>query len=58
METELGAADFSRTVLQAIEANGVSQHVHIRQLVYVDAGGEMFTQGPVGDAVVVTPKSG
>lgn len=57
METELKSADFSRAVLLAVAANAVTQNVHIRQMVYVEGRGEMFTRGPVGHAVVVTPKA-
>ena len=58
METSLTGIDLSEAVLRVLEANAVSQDVHIRQMVYVDGGGEMFTRGPVGHAVVVTPKAG
>jgi branched-chain amino acid aminotransferase len=58
METQLNSAEFLQAVLQALDVNAVAQDVHIRQMVYVEAGGEMFTRGPVGHAVVVTPKSG
>ena len=58
METELGRADFSQAVLRVLESNAVAQHVHIRQMVYVEGNGEMFTRGPIGHAIVVTPKAG
>jgi branched-chain amino acid aminotransferase len=56
MQTELTAADYSDAVLQALRANSVRENVHIRQMVYVDGGGEMFESHPVSHAVVVTPK--
>lgn len=58
METALTSADFAQAVLHVLAANKVRQDVHIRQMIYVDGGGEMFTGGPVGHAVVVTPKAG
>jgi branched-chain amino acid aminotransferase len=58
MDTELTATDFTQAVLLVLGANAVRQDVHIRQMVYVEGGGEMFTRGPVGHAVVVTPKAG
>ena len=58
METDLRSRDFSQAVLHVLEANAVAQDVHVRQMVYVDGEGEMFTRGPVGHAIVVTPKSG
>jgi branched-chain amino acid aminotransferase len=58
METDLRGVDFSRAVLQVLEANTVAQNVHIRQMVYVEGEGEMFTRGPVGHAIVVIPKAG
>jgi branched-chain amino acid aminotransferase len=58
IETSLSSADFSRAVLQVLEANAVAQNVHIRQMVYVEGEGEMFTRGPMGHAIVVTPKAG
>src|SRR4051794_40517823 len=56
MQTELPAADYSDAVLQVLRANSVRENVHIRQMVYVDGGGEMFESHPVSHAVVVTPK--
>jgi hypothetical protein len=44
METELRTKDFMQAVLQALDINAVVQHVHIRQMVYVEGNGEMFTR--------------
>jgi branched-chain amino acid aminotransferase len=56
MQTELTAANYSNAVLQVLRANSVRENVHIRQMVYVDGGGEMFESHPVSHAIVVTPK--
>jgi branched-chain amino acid aminotransferase len=56
METSLAATDYSKAVSKVLDANSVRETVHIRQMVYVDAGGEMFETRPVSHAVVVTPK--
>jgi len=56
MQTELTASDYSNAVLQVLRANSVRENVHIRQMVYVDGGGEMFVTDPVSHAIVVTPK--
>lgn len=58
MDTELDSMDFFQAVLHTLEANAVTENVHIRQMVYVLGEGEMFTSGPVGHAIVVTAKSG
>jgi branched-chain amino acid aminotransferase len=58
MDTELNNEAFSRAVLHVLRKNSVNQNVHIRQMVFVEGNGEMFTKGPVGHAVVVTPKGG
>jgi len=56
METILTHADFSQAVLRALQSNAVKENVHVRQMVYVDGGGEMFARGPVSHAVIITPK--
>ncbi|MBM3802021.1 MAG: branched-chain amino acid aminotransferase [Acidimicrobiia bacterium] len=58
MDSALTASDFSTAVLRTLRENAVRQTVHIRQMVYVDGQGEMFGVGPIGHAVVVTPKGG
>ena len=58
MDTKLGSADFADAVLRTLQANAVTENVHIRQMVYVEGEGEMFTRGPIGHAIVVTPKAG
>ena len=58
LDTELSGVEFSQAVLQVLENNAVAQHVHIRQMLYVEGDGEMFTRRPVGHAIVVIPKSG
>ena len=58
MDTKLTHADFSRAVLQLLDANAVRENVHVRQMVYVDGEGEMSARGPISHAVVVTPKGG
>ena len=58
MDTELNSEAYSRAVAEVLMGNSVAQNVHIRQMVFVEGNGEMFTKGPVGHAVVVTPKGG
>jgi len=58
MDTELNSEAYSCAVAEVLMGNSVAQNVHIRQMVFVEGNGEMFTKGPVGHAVVVTPKGG
>jgi branched-chain amino acid aminotransferase len=58
MNTPLASPDYERAVLQALEANEIVQSAHIRQMVWVDGGGEVFGVEPVSHAVIVTPKAG
>ncbi|MFN0168237.1 MAG: aminotransferase class IV [Bryobacteraceae bacterium] len=57
METELNQRDFSAAVVEVLDANEIRQSAHVRQMVWVDGGGEMFERGPISHAVVVTPKA-
>ena len=58
MKTEYTAKDYSTAVVRAVRENQLQATAHIRQVVYVDGPGEAFVEGPVSQAVIVTPKGG